>query len=362
MSHSIFFINWVLFDIIIVFCIHNILKYENKEPYVRFSSFKFIWIYVILGTFGFISSDYYGYLKAIKRLSLYHTTLDLEPVYWVIGYIVDYNILIFRFIIIAISAFLINKIVHIVSINKSIYYYIFFITTFYFGISIMRSFLADSIMFVGMIYFYKYKNIKSLLYVICLMTIGWFFHKSSFMVIIVFILSLLPLKKIILECAIVSIPLLIIFVQFVVPLIFNTLFEDSTYNVSIDTNSFIGIIKEKVGLFSIIVFNSYLLFKMFNKVKSNDIMYCLYRYLFWSVYIYVIMLFSPASKFVGERLYFHALIPQFILYAYSVVSFKGTTRRSISYILIAQSIITQIGILVVWAYHQPELSNNTYIN
>lgn len=207
---------------------------------------------------------------------------------------------------------------------------------------------------------YHKKNISHILTFLVMIIIGWLLHKSSFMVLFLFAMSFVPLKKVLMQISILSLPIAVIFVKIVIPMIFANYFEDSTYIDAEETSSTIGSVKRLITLGFNFVFGFYILRQSKGLCKSGMALK-MYRIVYWAFYLWCVFYFSGASRFIGERLYAHASLPLFYLVCLLFQNSRLHTRQTLLLFFAAYILIQQLGILVVWAYHEPYLLSNQYI-
>ena len=121
----------------------------------------------------------------------------------------------------------------------------------------------------------------------------------------------------------------------------------------------IGAIKFILNLSFTTIWSFYILLKV-KRFCFYDLLKKLYKICFFSYYLWIVFCFSGASRYIGERLYAHASIP--FLFLISLLFYKSSHKTKLQIILFMtiSFILTQLNILVVWAYHEPFLLKTPY--
>lgn len=358
-DNFLFFINWFIVIGTFVFALFNLQRVCNGYKVWRIPTSSFIILCIIFGAFGIISADFYGYKLILSRLSIWGMLEEVEPVYWYIAKFFNYDIFLFRMMFMVIIITLIVFIIRIFKFPKTISYCIFLLYLYLPSMAIIRSAAADAIMWSGYLYFIIKRGTGSFLMFLLCCSVGLVLHKSSFMVISLFLITLIPLRKVVLQSLILCWPIALVLLRIIVKMIFNTFFEDSQYTSQPLTNSTIGLIKNVINTLFTFSFGIFILWKA-RKYCIVSYERIIYRCVFWGFYIWLLFLFCGVSRFVGDRFMAHASIPLFSLIIILFCKSKKT-RQNLIYYLALFALILQFGILVVWAYHQPYLLNNTYV-
>lgn len=359
-DNFIFLLNWYLVFVGMCLALANLKKAERYDKPVKISTCAFIVLGVIGSTFCIIASDYYGYKKTLNRLSIWGVADDFEPIYWYFCNYVKYNIFIFRGFLLLVYYALMAIIIKQFRLSQTITYSIALIFIFLPVASLIRSSLADAFMWCGIIFFFRNRNFRFFLMMILFMAVGIVLHKSSFMMVLLLMAAYIKPHKALIQFSIVSLPLSIIIVRFIVPLIFARFFASSTYVESHVSSSFIGLTKNIVSIVFDIFFYIFILCKVRPYCKDNFAQK-MYSVVYLAFYVKTAFMFSGASRFIGERLFAHATIP--VLYLLTLLFIKANKRimQKLLVYLIIYILILQLGILVVWAYHKPVLLTNQYI-
>ena len=97
MDNLLFLINWAFMDVLYIYAFYNLFRY-NKGFYKCSVSRLFV-VGIIVSTFCFVASDYYGYRMNLERLERYTFSINFEVIYWQIAQYVEYDNILFRFIL-----------------------------------------------------------------------------------------------------------------------------------------------------------------------------------------------------------------------------------------------------------------------
>lgn len=363
MDNYLFFGSWLILDLFIIkYLLHLYTgKYFNNNIQ-GFTLFVFTIFIIAFSTYAFTSTDYYGYVRAINRMNLYEHTNDMEIAYWVLAAYADYDISMFRFCISFVIFSLFIILIKKYSINTSVAIAIFVVFFFYNFISIIRSVMADCIAFGGILYFYKKRNIISFLIALVTISLSLVFHKSSFIIAIIFLFSLLPLNNKLFTIVNLFIPLFLIISRLIVLRIFSLFFDDSSYVESSNiTGSQIGFVKIVLVTFIWGTIWTYIMYKgRFLLVKNPRYMfykYC-YKFYYWGWLFWLCSLFSGASRFLSDRIIAHLYIPAILLLSY--LFYMNISRKMVQRFALICFFLIQLQILVVWAYHAEILKTNSY--
>lgn len=343
-----------------LYAFYNLFRYKKGFYRCRVSSLFVMG--ALLSTVCVISADYYGYRENLMRLYKYFYTLNFEKPYWYLAQYLHYDNLLFRFIlsvlIFACYAIIIKK----YALNKTITIYITFIFLFFNSATLLRSSVSDGIIFIGILYYYRKRNFHSALIFCLLFSIGAMFHKSSFIVLVIFALAFLMKWKSIRAMAILLLPVEILVVRMVVGYIFGNYFPESSYTTFELPSSRINIVKIICNLLFFATFMLTLLTKSRDMLsKQQPLVSGIYQYVFCTFILWVVFLFSGTARFVADRLLIHASIPMTLLLSYSYINGGKTLRRVYNRYLIAWVILIQLGIFIVWLFHQSIINQNQYI-
>ena len=360
MDNFLFFLNWIILDMLYLYAFYNLFRY--KKGFYRCKVSTLFLIGVLLSTVCVISADYYGYREALIRLYKYFYTLNFEKPYWYLAQFLNYDNLLFRLvlsvIIFACYAIIIKK----YAINKTITIYITFIFLFFNSATLLRSSVSDGIIFLGILYYYRKRNFYSVLICCLFFSIGAIFHKSSFIVLVIFLLGFLMRWKYVRIMTILLLPIEILVVRMLVGYIFSKYFPESSYTTFEIPSSRINIVKIACNLVFFATFLITLLTKSRTMLsKQHTLVTGIYQYVFCTFVLWIVFLFSGTARFVADRLLIHASIPMTLLLSYSYINGGKTLRRVYNRYLIAWVILIQLGIFIVWLFHQSIINQNQYI-
>lgn len=187
---QIFFKNEICIYIIlysIMFILINFLSYlelKNKKISKRIR-IVFYLIYLIIGTFGKLGTDYDNYKLILEK------NIQLEPFYNLLNRVSFKNINIYYFLIMLLNIYFIETLRKKFNI-KYIFFYISVFINFFFldSLSIIRSIQAQFIIILGFIYIVSNRKVRGYF----LILISTFFHKTA--ILNIFLLNFHFLKKI----------------------------------------------------------------------------------------------------------------------------------------------------------------------
>ncbi|MDE6292909.1 MAG: EpsG family protein [Bacilli bacterium] len=220
-----FLFNWIIIAGIILLAIANLRRFANENIMFSISTKTFVIFGIVGGTFCIISADYYNYTQMLDRLKTWSMSDEVEPIYWVLAKYVEYKVFYFRALILFVYYLIFSLLVKQLSIPKTIVYNFFIVYLFLIVTTILRSSAADAIMWLGIFYFFRHRGFWTYICLLILCSIGIVAHKSSFMVILLFALSYIPLKKAFIQFSILSIPVAVLIIRMIVPIIFAKFFE-----------------------------------------------------------------------------------------------------------------------------------------
>lgn len=342
-----------------IYAFYNLFRYNTG--FYRCRVFTLFWAGALLSTVCFISADYYGYLEGLIRLYKYTYTINFEQVYWNLAEFLNYDILSFRLVLSVIIFACYAIIIKRYAINKTITAYITFIFLFFTSATVLRSSVSDGIIFIGILYYYQKRTFYSALVFCLLFAVGAIFHKSSFMVLVIFGLGLLMKWKYIRITAILLLPIEILVVRMVVGYIFSNYFPESSYVNFELPSSRINLVKIICNLLFFLAFLLTLLTKNRNLLsKENTLIAGIYQYVLCTFILWIVFLFSGAARFVADRLLIHASIPITLLLSYSYIKGGSSLRKTYNWYLVAWFMLIQLGIFIVWLFHQTIINKNEY--
>ena len=360
-DNILYILNWLIVTVFLMYCWYNTLRYANNKKVLGLSTGSFFGLIVLISTFSIVSADYFGYLKMLDRMKMYSMTLEVEPFYWYYAEFLNYDIFWFRGILLAITYLSLIWIIRNLKLPQSMSYYLVGIFLFYQVATILRSSASDAVMWLGIIPFFHRRSLATIITLIITIALGIILHKSAFMVIALLMVAFVPLKKSLIQLSILLLPVGIIILRVLIPKIFGMFFENSIYLEAEKTVSMIGTVKQIVTMLFTAVFTLFVLWKSRKYVKNSSGYKYIYNTVYWAYYLWVMFLFGGASRFIGERLYAHALIPLLILIVILFANSQFRVKRQLVMFFLINILITQLAILVVWAYHAPLLQLNKYI-
>ena len=266
--------------------------------------------------FPFFVPDYEGHQMVVSVTRDYGAEKShIESVYNWLMLITDYDYLLFRLIIISISFYLLNYSISNFGIDNRLCWYLAIIFIILPLANIIRSTLADMFAFVGILFYYKKRTLKSLFTCMFFFLIAFIFHKSVFMVVVPFIFSLRKIRRIEFQSYFLILPLLIIVSRIIVAYIFNIYFDKSEYNSEGDFILSKRILYYIGVLVNIMVFY-YAIINGRVFLRSGNFIGYIYRFILYSFLIWICLCFSGTSHYVASRFVAHTYLPLILYLAF----------------------------------------------
>ncbi len=344
-----FTISWIIYTLGILYAwayLNN--HFFSVRKYKTYGEIALVY-WCTFGVFAFISADYYSYETLIYRVQILETPLDVEPPYWSLIPWLNYNNTLLRCVLL-IPSFL-------------GLWYIFKRYTSDFGISIglftiillngfsttIRSSFADVIFFLGAFYFLEKKSKISFLLFLFTTIICCVFHKSGFMLIIPFLFTILSGSKSTIKIMLWLFPVGVVIVRILVGVIFSHYFEDSSYQEHTGYQSGSVLVRDLMYYFLLFLLIAYSLWinrKSLTGTKSFNSY--LYKFVFFSTYIWLLLLVSGSSRYLASRFLAHTLIAVIMLI--SLATLKGNKKflTTVSIITGMLILVNEFGILTIF--------------
>lgn len=311
----------IIIWVVLVFLTYPLLKTSSmRKKYSTFLPLVFIILFLL---YAFYGGDYFRYDQKLEEMQTSLRELQdityqehMEPVYWFIGSLVNYNYFLFRAVIFvgAFGLCILSMKLEKISIPA---FLLFFVIAGLVSFSVSRLCLAISIALLGYSFFLKkdeskYKYIIFKIVGISLFVVSFFFHKSIIFLLAILILSLLPLKKQLLKAIMVAAPIAaFIFGGFLVNYLFSIGGGDSMINFNsaqsyATTERSYGIGSSMVMLFSYVYYYTVQFFSIrfigtSEYEEAPIFIKCLTRSVFWIVLVSTLFLFIPGI----ERIMFY---------------------------------------------------------
>jgi hypothetical protein len=318
------------------------IKYINGQYYIKavgngciYKTYIFFLLFFCL--FDKTSGDYFHYQEIVENIySSRDYSTHLEFIYvWIIR-LVGGNYFLFRLLIWGTAILLYYKMIDRLKLDKLLSIWSFIIISLV-NFSYPRVSLGLIILFLGCTYLLN-KSILNKILGILLVVFSIFFHKTIYLILPILILSFFSLKKWMIICLIILLP--------VMSFILNHLILLLIPYMSVTEFNYLNIEKESLGIAAIInkvlfyIPLSYILIdsvKSIYKIESRE---CLY-FLRLSIYIllFSILLFALpfGSNYIFERIGLMALIPISIVFAYKLQYEKKSFMTILVLILLIMS-------------------------
>ena len=328
-----YLIGWCVYTMLVVFAWYFIYRnYLTRRRKIKRYNFLIGVIVVVLGLFMTISPDYYSYQSLIEKARTWIYPEDLEFVYSYLLILIDYDFYLFRFIIVLPALYLLIRILRKYgqSFDIDICFFILF-SLLQFG-TIIRSSLADTVFFTGALWFLNRQSFMNFLILCITSAAACVLHKSGFMLIVPLVATLLFSKAKFYKLFTYVSPLIILTALVTINMLIGHFFEESTYGEYAEYQS--GSVR-LINYASNLLYAYLLIYTLWvNKsllYDASGLYSSLYKMVYWSVYIWVILVMADVSRYVASRFLGHMSIPIILLVGYSI---KHQSRKYIRRILI----------------------------
>lgn len=314
----------------IFYCIFILYAWVNYNFYCTRTGFYIsrsiskttIFCCFMVALLPFFAPDFEGHQMVLSITKTYGAAKShVEPVYNYLMEIVEYDYFSFRLVIIGVGFLLLMKIIDKYSIDKNICWITIIIFFIYPMANIMRSSFADIICLFGILSYYRRPYLKNLIICLLFSAIALFFHKSTFMIIVPFVLSLKVLKKSVLKVFFVSLPIIIIIGRIIISSLINIYFADNSF---VTEGDFI-LSKRILSYFSnginIILF-TYIILKGKYLLPDSTLYGYMYRLFLYSYMIWICLLCMGVSHYVPARFISHMYIIIAFLVSFLTVKLK----------------------------------------
>ena len=343
-----YYTSWAFYLIITIYYYRKLVIYKPcvyKYPFVKL--FCFLCVFSI---FNNINGDYYNYIRYLRDMETYLYLENIEYIYHIIAEILNYNNLLFRTIIIASTYILLFFIITRYSKEKKVAL-VFFICIYWMSFSSsIRSCISDAFFFFGLLLFVNRKQFFSFVVMLLFITMAMFLHKSIFMLVPCTIISFFPLKKGHVKFYILLLPIWIyIGLQFYHYVLNAGYLDGSSYlsGEEIEEKNIKAVLVRIISEASIIILTILNLYVNSSCQSQKFSLYAyLYKFMVFSMIVYVVLLFFPTSNYVHDRFFMHLAIPNMLLMSY--LPYNTKSRKISVYMklmILLWLVIIQIGIL-----------------
>lgn len=311
----------IIIWVVLVLLTYPLLRRPFKlKHYSTFIPIVFVVLFLL---YAFYGGDYFRYEQKLDEMQSSLRALQdityqehMEPVYWLIGSLVNYNYILFRTVVFvgAFGLCLLSMRLERIDISA---FLLFFVIAGLVSFSVSRLCLAISIALLGYSFFLKTDKAKRKYLIfkligISLFVLSFFFHKSIIFLLAILILSILPIKKQIIMPIMVIAPIVVFFTgSYFVNFLFSTGGDDAMINFNsaqsyATTERAYGLGSSLVMLFSYLYYYTVQIFsiKLIRSREYEDApiyIKCLTRSVFWVVLISTLFLFIPGI----ERIMFY---------------------------------------------------------
>lgn len=302
------------------FCSRRIQIIRHTKPLIL------IPLCFIFALLPFFVPDYYGHQMVLSVTQTYGSEKShIEPIYNYLMELTNYDYLLFRLIIIGFGFVLLNRIINTYSLNIDLCWILIVIFFLYPMANIMRSSFSDLICLSGILYFYQKRYLKNLIICILLFGISLIFHKSAFMIIFPFILSLKKLNKTYFKIFLISLPIIIIISKLLISSLINIYFADNSFASESDFILSKRILSYISNFISMLLF-TYIIFKGKNLLSYKTLYGYIYRLFFYSYLIWICLLFGGVSHYVPARFISHFYIMVALLIVFLTLNLKNRNQ------------------------------------
>lgn len=361
---KILFLGWIMVVEVMLFYAFHTLSYNPIANKRRFIPFKVgIIILFVLSWTGYGSGDYYNYYHVLGMIKQFTVFPSIEPAYWVIGKMVDYDNSNFRLLMSGVIYLGLYQIIKNYSVDKNITLSIFIIVYFLDFAAILRASLCDIIFYVGVLAFFKNRRWPTAILMILCTTSSLLFHKTAFILFIPLILCFFKFGRSTRSILIILAPILFVLSVIVTRFIFSSYFESSKY---IDGSHTDGSRSAQINLLLKYLFWIGILLigvlKTRRYLRHQGFYGFLSRMFFWYAYIGFILVLNPGSHYLFMRIVAHGCIPILLVLAYVFVTSTSNTRKLLRTALLIFILTIQISFYLMYTYNLPLLNTNQYIH
>lgn len=361
---SCFIVNALVFEILLFYSLFYVNGWIYNKRYLKLNFWLLIVTCVLFSGTGYISADYKGYAEAISWMKIYTFTQHMELPYSYLALWLDYSNFWFRFLlsIIAFGAtgYILKQYTRKPDLSLAIFMCIYLFTT----ATILRSSVADVMFYIGLFAIYTKRTARSWFLFLILASCSFFLHKTAFMMLVPAILSFIPFRKRVYKLIPWLLPVGIVVGNIVMTYIFETFFPKSVYVGDLADNSRAAVLSRAWGWVFMICTYGMILYGnrcLLSKDNCNSFEGRVYRYFYWTVIIWIVLVFLPGSHFIAVRFVAHAFIPIVILLSYSVYRREKVFKKYFVPLLAFNCVFMQLGVYLIWTYFQHLIYADKYI-
>lgn len=361
---SCFIVNALVFEILLFYSLFYVNGWIYNKRYLKLNFWLLIVTCVLFSGTGYISADYKGYAEAISWMKIYTFTQHMELPYSYFALWLDYSNFWFRIVLSALifvlTGYILKKYTHKPDLALAIFMCIYLFTT----ATILRSSVADVIFYIGLFAIYTKRTAKSWFLFLILAPCSFFLHKTAFMMLVPAILSFIPFRKGFYKFVPWLLPVGIIVGNIVMSYIFETYFPDSIYVNDIADYSRSAVVSRAWSWVFMICLYPMILYSnrgLLANHKSAEFESRVYRYFYWVVMIWIVLVFLPGSHYIAARFVSHAFLPIVILLSYSVYKKRRVFKRYFVPLLAINCVFLQLSVYLIWTYFQHLIYADKYI-
>lgn len=297
-------INFVLWGI-------AFLYYQSAYKKINKSYILFFILASVSFTFNNLGLDYIAYADIYSEMSWFNTPVHVESFYFWLMKVFPYGYHFWRFLIWGLGLFFMICSFKKMKTNPAFTCLIFTLILFFsFGTS--RNALGFSVFYLGIsILFFSKKNqllgkILGLFLIFC----SSFLHKSMFFFILLYIVSLIPIKKKLFFISVLAFPIIYKVLTLLSVVILNAFATDVTldsgmrylesdFRVDINISGMIQQIINKLPIFLLLFYAMRNIVIRKENIPYNLVVFLQYTY--WLVYVSLLFLGQEVSAFLSNR-------------------------------------------------------------
>lgn len=325
-NYLIYIFYWIIYCTIFTYSFSRINLFEYKRYRIRF--YFLFFILLLFSIYNNINADYYNYARFLKEMQVYLYSENVELVYHFIARFLNYENIPFRIIILSVTFLIILHIINKFGKDRK-HCLLLFACLYCLSFStLLRSSLSDAIFYLGVLNYFNKKSLSHFLLMIILVTLALFFHKSTFLLIPGLLISFIPFNRKMCRFIFFLLPFGVIIGTLILNHFSNTeMFENSPYlsGEEIEDKNIRVVVFRIMSDYSSLILALICLYANKVLLNSKDLLYqSLYRYLFVSIIIYMIIFFQPASNYFHERFLAHLSLPILLMLSYMPMLSKSS--------------------------------------
>lgn len=307
------------------------------------NKYGFLWFLLFLySIFAYNSPDFLGYIRALYFGAKSNEIEAFEDIYvWLLREI-EYNNILFRIIIYSITYAFIYYIFKHYVLYKGVFLILYIIILLSPISNLVRASMADAVAFLGIFVLYNnHTKANNVFKFIILFSAALLLHKSTFLLIVPLLLSFLPFNNNSVKLYVGFYPAIAI-VLVVIVMILKDVLGGGYASDEFDNNAAYILRKVVTSGMTFVIWAKVLMlgFKYKNK---KDLYGYTYRFLFFSMLIWIGLLFVPMSHYVSERFMSHCLLPLAFYLSYIIgvegCKLRRRTRKSLIFLMFCYAII-----------------------